>query len=150
MLISCNNLSNPSKEQLKDYKSLVLKIEASASEVAPGDSLQIRFTITNKGNQPVVIVNDRKPIMDILIMAPPNNQKVWMWSEEHPEQVNHHLIWQPGESKVIETVWIPTDQDSRFSRRPIGLGGIFNDDPSLPPSVVIPIAEVNICIKPCL
>ncbi len=150
LLIGCSSLSNSPKEGIKDYKTLALKIEASQSEIAPGESLKIRFTVTNKGQQPVIIENVEQPVMDIKIVAPPNNQTVWSWSKENPDQVGHRIEWQPGESKRIETVWIPRMEDSRFSKRSIGLGGFINESPSSPPSVVIPITEVNICIKPCL
>lgn len=84
VLMSCSGLSNSPRIGIKDYKTLVLKIEASQSEIAPGDSLKIHFTVTNNGQQPVIIENIEQPVMDIKIVAPPNNQTVWIWSQENP------------------------------------------------------------------
>jgi len=94
--------------QTTSYDTLILKFETDRSKVRVGEPVPIRFTIKNVGNKPYMVESQNTPVMDIRVDGDGTHLD---WSEQNPNQIAHHLEWQPDESKVIEWTWIPRQED---------------------------------------
>jgi hypothetical protein len=90
--------------------SLVMELYADRSRARVDEPIQIRFTITNRGQRHIVVESPTTPVMDIVILGV-GDQVLASWSSKNPEKISHRLEWKPGESKVLEWVWIPTQAD---------------------------------------
>ncbi|CAG0972781.1 hypothetical protein ANRL3_01608 [Anaerolineae bacterium] len=118
---------------------LLLTVSSDRSRVKVGDSVQIRFTITNTGQQPIVVESNDRPVLDILV-APAGGDVIRSWSAENPDKVSHRIEWKPGESKVLELGWHVREGD-----RPsplIFLIGALHADPGPGQS-----AHVSLCLE---
>lgn len=123
---------------------LILKVETDRSQAQVGVPIQIRFTVTNTGTRMRVAESD-KPVMDVTVRALGSDEDLQVWSVEHPDQVAHRLVWQPGESKTIEWAWTPKAEDvSSGSRHIVGVSGLLNWAPQHSQG-----AGVSICAAKC-
>lgn len=89
---------------------LLLQIESNRARAQADVPIQIRFTITNTGQNHIVAESPTTPVMDILIHVV-GGPDLLSWSSQNPDRVQHRIEWKPGESKTIEWVWIPREED---------------------------------------
>jgi hypothetical protein len=127
------------------YNDLVLTVEANRSQARVGEPVQIRFTITNTGRQTEVVESNDKPVMDIIVQVV-GDRPLLVWSEQNPDQVSHHLQWQPGESKIIEWSWTPKQGDVYVGAfRDIFLSGVLYWGPNRSQSASVTLCASNVC-----
>lgn len=118
---------------------LLLTVSSDRSRVKVGDSVQIRITTANTGQQPIVVESNDRPVLDILV-APAGGDVIRSWSAENPDKVSHRVEWKPGESKTLEMVWHVKEGD-RLSPL-IFLIGALHADPGPGQS-----ASVSLCLE---
>jgi hypothetical protein len=92
------------------YNDLVLRLYANRLQARVGEPVQIRFTVINDGKESWVLESPDTPVMDIVVDVVGGPQLL-AWSDQNPDKVAHRLEWKPGETKVIEWVWIPREED---------------------------------------
>ncbi|HEX4850922.1 MAG TPA: hypothetical protein VFV08_08960 [Puia sp.] len=98
----------------------------------------MQFTIKNAGNQPAIIESMGTPVMDIVVDDGASRRILASWSAQNPDKVMHHLEWQPGESKVLELVWIPPQEED--SRQVFASGLLYQE------SKFLQGANVDFCV----
>jgi len=91
------------------YNYLILKLWSDRSRAQVGEPVRIRFTVTNEGGDTWLESPDT-PVMDIVVQVV-GGPDLLTWSSQNPDKVAHRLEWKPGETKVIEWVWIPREED---------------------------------------
>ena len=123
------------------YNNLVLKIEANRSQIRAGDSVQIRFTITNDGKQPVTIESTDIPVLDITVRDFKSKQLLLSWATQNPDKVSYRVEWKPGESKVLELVWTALAEPSYIPGQLVHISGGLNVNGKL-----IQAAGVDVCV----
>lgn len=92
------------------YNYLLLELHSNRSQAKVDESIHVRFTVTNTGQQSTVVESQDTPVMDIVAGVTVDG-KLLTWSSQNPNMVAHRLEWKPGESKVIELVWTPKQED---------------------------------------
>jgi hypothetical protein len=117
--VSCGDTALCNASNLGD---LELEICSNRSFVRVGESVRVRFTVTNFGKQAIVL-ESKLPVMDIEVRPVFDNQVLTSWSRQNPDKVLHRIEWKPGESKTLELTWTATEET--FSRR-IFLGGFLS------------------------
>jgi hypothetical protein len=93
------------------FGTLVLRLQTNVSKkVQAGQPVHIRFSVTNEGSRDWVLESPDTPVMDIVVDVV-GGENLLTWSSQNPDKVAHRLEWKPGESKTIEWVWIPKEED---------------------------------------
>lgn len=98
------------KRDISGYGGLRLEIEIDRSScVKGGERIHIRYTVTNHYDKPIVIESMDAPVLDLIIdqgsTGPSHKYILFTWSRENPQKTEQRIVWEPGTSKVIETVW---------------------------------------------
>ncbi len=109
MLFAC--FPNLPQSMVSNYDNLNLRFESNRSSARVGDRVEMRFTVKNVGNKPIKIQSRSGPVLDIQVNMAGSDKIFLLWSAQHPDQAASELEWQPGESKTIEAVWIPKQED---------------------------------------
>lgn len=124
---------------------LYLTFESDRAKAQIGEPVLMRFTVTNTGKQPIVLESKDKPVMDIVVRVA-GGGVLLSWSERNPHQIAHRMEWRPGESKVIELVWIPKQDDVYVGAyHDVFLSGILNDDSIPLQGVGVRLCASNFC-----
>lgn len=125
---------------------LLLKIESNRSRAQVGESIHIRFTTRNTGNEIIIIESKELPVMDVVV-GPYGSDEVFLaWSELNPDKISHQLAWKPGESKIIELTWTPKQGEVWFGApRYVRLSGLLSSDSKIVKSVGLMICASNTC-----
>jgi hypothetical protein len=140
-LTACK-MENTGLSQTTSINHLFLTFNSNHSRVRVGDTVQMRFTITNRDQQPIVIESRDRPVLDILI-APAGGDVIRSWSTENPDKVSHRVEWKPSESKTLEFVWNVTEED-RLSPL-IYLIGTIHIDPNIEQSAYVTVCLEGFC-----
>ncbi len=88
--------------------NLVITIWTSGTCVQPGDTVNLRATVSNHGSITETMDVKDQPVLDIFIFRPgiPSSYAVH-WSDSKPLTPDlTHLELKPGESKTIEMDWV--------------------------------------------
>jgi hypothetical protein len=68
------------------------------------------------------------------------------WSDQNPDKVAHRLEWKPGESKTIEWVWIPRQEDIASGYyQDVFLGGLLYSESKIIQSANVTVCASNFC-----
>ncbi|CAG0972738.1 hypothetical protein ANRL3_01606 [Anaerolineae bacterium] len=119
---------------------LVLEFQANRSQVRVGDTVQMRFKVTNKDQRPIVLEAKNRPVLDIVVSALPAGNVIRSWSNENPDKVSHRMEWKPGESQVLEMTWTVSPGDKLGIR--ISLSGDVNSD-----LIILKSSGVMLCLE---
>lgn len=92
---------------------LLLRIDVDRSRAKTGEAIHIRFTTRNTGSEPIILESPTTPVMDVVVVLG-SGPDLLSWSTQNPDKVQHRLEWKPGETKIIEWVWIPRPEDIAF------------------------------------
>ncbi|MBI5033542.1 MAG: hypothetical protein HZB51_23720 [Chloroflexi bacterium] len=106
ILASCSAAADTYTEGAARFDLLVLRIRVNHPKqlcLKSGDSLDIRFTVSNVGNELFVLETKDSPVLDIVIRE--YGRSIYAWAEQNPGQVQHRVEWQPGESKTVNVKW---------------------------------------------
>ncbi len=106
LLTGCTLWQQP-KSNRRRIGNLGLEIWASQTQLKAGESVDLRFTITNRGDGTEIVRIENKPVMDLRIRhGHPENWTELYWSDRReitPEIRTLELA--SGESKTIEMTW---------------------------------------------
>ncbi len=141
MLSACFPNLPQSKES--NYDNLNLRFESNRSSARAGDRVEMRFTVKNVGNKPIKIQSRSGPVLDIQVNMAGSDKIFLLWSAQHPDQAASELEWQPWESKTIEAVWIPTQEEFAFAAN-VHLYGFLREG-----SRIVQDAGVLLCFGGC-
>jgi len=126
--------------------SLVLEVWSSRSRAQVGQLIQIKFTITNRGRNHIVLESPDTPVMDIVVSPYGSDEIFLKWSDQNPDQVAHRLEWKPGESKTIELVWTPKPGETWYgATRYVGISGKLYRNSKSVQSAGVMICASNAC-----
>lgn len=135
VLVACYQFQSAPKSQ-SEYQGLELQFDANRSPTTIGEPIHLRFTITNKNTYPIVIDSKEQSVIELNVVGVNNKHVYSSWSASNPEQVTHHMEWQPGETKTIETVWVPR-QEVFYSGRVVFVSGFLSENSKVVQSVGI-------------
>ncbi len=121
---------------------LVLTFKSNHSRVKVGDTVQMQFTVTNTGQEPIVLESSDRPVLD-LVVAVPGGYILRRWSSENPDMVSHRIEWKPGESHTLEMTWTVSSEDKLDIR--IGLSGDVNSGSATIQSVGVVLCLEGFC-----
>ena len=111
----------------RGYNDLRIIISADRHKADGGDSVRIRFTVVNYGDEIQVLESEEKPILDIWVHYYDGAYEMEEWwsdgREITPEMKRLQLS--PGESKTIEMTWIAWDEGYAAGES-VHLLGVFN------------------------
>jgi hypothetical protein len=93
-----------------NYDTLGLWLESDRTRAQIGIPIQIRYAVKNMGERTWILESLDTPVMDINVQIP-GGSVVLNWASQNPDKVSHRLEWQPGESKTIELVWTPKQEE---------------------------------------
>lgn len=142
MQVGCNPSS---RTHMAKYNYLILKLQSDRSVARVGEPVHIRFTITNEGGD-TWLESPTTPVMDIVVSSVGSGKVLIFWSAQNPDKVAHRLEWKPGESKVIEFVWTPRQEDIAIGViHNIHLAGWLYQDSKLIQSAGVTICASNVC-----
>jgi len=129
------------------YNHLVLRVESNRTRAEIGKPIHVRFSITNGGTQYTYVVESTDtPVMDITIRSRSSGSVNLTWSSQNPDKVAHRLEWKPGESKVIEMVWTPTQEDILIGVvHIVGFAGLLYQDSKIIQSTNVDVCASNVC-----
>ena len=128
------------------YNYLLLELNSSRSQVKVGERVQVRFTIRNTGQQSTMVESTDTPVMDIVVSSVGSGNVFLAWSVQNPDKVAHYLEWRPGESKTIEIVWTPRQEDIAIGVfHNVPLAGILNGDSKIVQSASVDVCASNVC-----
>jgi len=125
--------------------SLILELYANRSHARVGEPIQMQFVITNRGRNHIIIESPDTPVMDIIVevVAGP---ELLSWSAQNPDKVAHRLELKPGESKIVELIWIPRQEDIYIGAfRDVFLTGLLNKDGKIVQSAGVTVCASNVC-----
>ncbi len=122
------------------FSGLVLQFEADRSRARVDEPVRMRFKIENTREYTIVLESPDTPVMDISVKVV-GGPRLLTWSSQNPDKVAHRLEWKPGESKTIEWVWIPRQEDiaSGYYQDVFLTGLLYRD------SKIIQDAGVTVC-----
>ncbi len=138
VLIACGGATETTQ-----YQDLVLRIQTNRTTARIGEEVQVHFTVTNTGKQPVQINSENEPAMDVRVYDAGSEELFVSWAALHPDQAAKTLVWQPGETKTVDVQWTPTEKEYYISR-PIYLSGYLRED-----SKIVQDASLLICLGGC-
>lgn len=88
---------------------LTLGLWASHQSLNVNQPITIRFTVKNDGKQTIVYDRKDKPVVDILVGHRDN--PAMRWSSEKPLTSElTRLELKPGESRILEMIWAPSEE----------------------------------------
>mgnify|MGYP000073560943 CR=1 FL=1 len=128
--------ANSAKSQRTRYDDLVLQLDINRSRVQLGESILIRFTVKNVANEPIKIESKESPVLDVQVVVGGSDEVLYSWAAENPEQASKQLEWTPGETKTIETVWVPREEEF-YSGRVVFVSGFLSENSKVVQSVGI-------------
>jgi len=111
LTVACAPLIDVGQSAKAGYGGLGLAIQTDRSRGGVGEPVHIRFTVTNSSNQIKILDSKDTPVLDAVVMELPSRQVLLSWAALHPDQDTYHLELSPGESKVLEMVWTPTQEE---------------------------------------
>lgn len=130
------------------FNDLGLQIWVDKTQVQVGMPIQIRFSVTNVGDEAEVIELADRPVMDIWISfeswAVPGRTTIY-WSDGREITGDmRRLVLQPGETRTLEMTWTidPLARD-----RTVNVAGILRFGEREAESTG---ARVTICVASCL
>lgn len=129
------------------YNDLLLQVQSNSTRAEVGKPIQIRFVITNTGinKHTYVLESPTTPVMDILIHVVGGPDLV-TWSSQNPDKVQHRLEWKPGETKTIEWVWIPREEDIAVGYyKDVALVGILSSGSKSVQNASVVVCASNFC-----
>ena len=144
LLTGCSLLWARPESNTASDGNLGLTLWVSQGRVSVGQSVHIRYTVENDGNQTEVIQLEEKqePVMDIRVrFAVGSDWTTLCWSDGReitPEMRRLELA--PGESKTIEMTWIP---DEKATNESVRISGILNREP------MYQDVSIDICVGTC-
>ena len=104
-----------------------------------------RFTVTNAGGN-TWLESPTTPVMDITIQSRSSGSINLAWSNQNPDKVAHRLEWKLGESKVIEMVWTPKQEDILIGVvHIVGFAGLLYQDSKIIQSTNVDVCASNVC-----
>jgi len=128
------------------YNDLVLRFESNRTRAEAGKPVHMRFSVKNGGSQPIVIDSKNLPVMDIVVIPQFGQEILLSWSAQNPDKVAHRLEWKPGESKIIELVWTPKQEDIYIGAvRIIYLAGYLYENSRFAQSADVMLCASNVC-----
>lgn len=130
-------------EQGTRYQDLVLWISTNRTRANVGDPVQMHFTVTNGGKQPVQIKSQDKAVLDVQVGVAGSDEVLFSWIALYPDQAAKELTWQPGETKTIDAVWTPTQQGF-YNGRNLFLAGLLSKD-----STLVQSTSILLCLGEC-
>jgi len=98
-----------------DDLTLILWVSHRSANV--GQPVTIRFTVRNDGKERTTVYERTgKPVMDIIVGTAPTRPGApprprWSDGKELTSELTR-LELKPGESRVIEMIWIPNEEDN--------------------------------------
>jgi hypothetical protein len=93
-----------------------------------------------------VIESKGIPVMDITIRSRSSGSINLAWSAQNPDKVAHRLEWKLGESKVIEMVWTPKQEDILIGVvHIVGFAGLLYQDSKIIQSTNVDVCASNVC-----
>lgn len=124
---------------------LLLQTESNRSRAQADAPIQIRFTITNTGQNHIVVESPDTPVMDIVVDVV-GGPELFSWSGQNPDKVAHRLEWKPGESKTIELVWVPKPEDIADGYfKDVFLTGLLYSEGKIVQSAGVTVCASNFC-----
>ncbi|MGB8647846.1 MAG: BsuPI-related putative proteinase inhibitor [Anaerolineae bacterium] len=129
--------------QVTRYQDLRLQFQTNRTHAGPGDQVQMHFTVTNTGKQPVQINSQNGPVLNIKVFDVNGGEILFSWAALHPDQAATQLMWQPGETKTIDAAWTPTQQEY-YSGRSVNLEGYLNEG-----TEIVQAAGMQACLGTC-
>jgi hypothetical protein len=137
LIASCSTAPTPTQtdvytEGVAGLGALILRIRVNHPKqtcLQGGELLDINFTVTNEGqNRRLEVLESKdKPVMDVFIRESPSMKSVYSWAVQNPDQVQHRVEWQPGESKTINVKWQLPQKEYLHQMLDIG-GSVHVDD----------------------
>jgi hypothetical protein len=101
--------------------NLLLRWESDRSWVKVGETVRMRFRVTNVGQQLIVYETADHSVLDITVEDVNSQKLILSWSSQNPDKVLHRVEWIPGESQVLELQWTP-DEEFQYGRL-VHIGG---------------------------
>jgi hypothetical protein len=125
---------------------LVLEFRTDRSQARANEPIKMQFTVSNRGQRHIIIESTNTPVMDINVEEFGRTPVIPSWSAQNPDQVVHHLEWKPGETKTIELVWTPKQEDIYIGAvRIIYLTGVLVGGPGTVQSAGVMLCASNVC-----
>ena len=94
--------------------NLRLDVWVNTTQAQVGTTIQIRYRVTNTGDEPEIIELADRPVMDISIRFESqvtHEHIVIRWSDGREVTDDlRRLVWEPGETKTLEMTWIVDEQ----------------------------------------
>jgi hypothetical protein len=112
--------------------ALILRIRVNHPKqtcLQGGELLDIQFTVTNEGqNRRLEVLESKdKPVLDMVIGEHGSPELIYSWAAQNPDQVRHHVEWQPGESQTINVKWQLPQKEYAHQTLDI-VGSVYVDD----------------------
>jgi hypothetical protein len=127
-----------------NYDTLLLSLQTDRDRIQVGETVHMRFTVTNQGDTWVLESKDT-PVMDITVGIMGDGD-ITSWSAQNPDQGFHRLEWKRGESKVIEWTWTPKEGDVYIGAfHDIHLSGQLNKDSKIIQAAGVTLCSSNVC-----
>ena len=121
LLPGCVGWPSP-QSRATTLNTLILKLWVSHGSANVGQPVTIRFTVKNLAEKTVVYERNGKLVMDILIPSYGIEEENWpRWSKGKPLTPElTRLELKPGESRVLEMIWTPSQPDKYHDLRIAG------------------------------
>ena len=134
----CTTPSTQPQKAFAKLDDLGLIFESDHSWLKVGETVHMRFTITNNGSRTWVVESKNFPVLDIIVQDVNSGQLLLSWSAQNPDKVSHRVEWKPGESKMLELTW--TAAESNFGHL-VHTGGLLLQNSGINQS-----ASVSVCV----
>jgi hypothetical protein len=132
-------------KQVSGIDSLVLEFRSNQSRARVDEQIQMGFTITNRGQNRIIIESQGTPVMDISVDVV-GGEQILSWSNQNSDKVTHQIEWKPGESKVIEWIWVPKQEDIYTGAfHDVFLTGLLYKDGKIVQSAGVTVCASNYC-----
>lgn len=123
------------------YDTLILTLQADRSQLRAGETVHIRFAVTNEGNLPWIIESQDTPVLDITVRDFNNNKFLLSWATQNPDKRSDRVEWTPRESKVLELAWTPQTEPPYIPGQRVHISGTLNENGNL-----VQAAGVDVCV----
>ena len=137
----------PGASHSAGYNDLLLQVQTNSTRAEVGKPIQVRFTITNTGinKHTYILESPDTPVMDIVVDVV-GGPELLAWSRQNLDKIQHRLEWKPGESKVIELIWIPQPGDVYTgSYRNVFLTGLLYFNGKIVQSAGVTVCASDVC-----
>ena len=96
-----------------------IELSVNKTQLAPGDTLAMRLTVTNPTDQPMVLHFNDAQIYDFIVRDnstdEPDSNVIWNWAfDKMFAAVLTDLTLQPGEVRVYEKIWQGRDNNGKL------------------------------------